>query len=141
MLFLYTIFASLVLDLSSKLLLQHYLSEPINIIGSFLQFKLAFNEGIAFSLPLKGVLNITVSSALIIGLIRYYYKNYHSKSKFYDLAFGLLIGGALGNLRERITVGLVTDFIKVSSFPIFNLADSFIFIGVCLIIYREIKTK
>ncbi|GAJ09942.1 unnamed protein product [marine sediment metagenome] len=53
---------------------------------------------------------------------------------FYNVSLGFILGGALGNLIDRYFVGEVTDFINFTFWPVFNIADSFLIIGFCLII-------
>jgi len=98
-------------------------------------FSVTKNTGVAFSLfkdypSFVLILNIVVF--LVILFIWF-------KEKIVYLGFCL--GGALGNLSERIIFGSVTDFIRIWRFPIFNVADIFITIGIILAIYYEIKKK
>jgi signal peptidase II len=61
-------------------------------------------------------------------------------SFFYNLALGFILGGAIGNLIDRIIIGEVTDYLYVAYFAVFNIADSFIVIGFGIIIVIIIKT-
>ena len=85
----------------------------------------------------RSVLVLIVSSFIILGIILHVYKNKPEKG-MEKVAYSLIIGGALGNLINRITYGYVIDFIDIKIFkydyPIFNLADSFIVIGVILLV-------
>ena len=75
------------------------------------------------------VLAIIVSAAII-----YYYRDVGRASWLIRLALGLQLGGALGNLIDRLTRGTVTDFLSVGTFPVFNVADSGISVGVALLL-------
>ncbi|MCD5382856.1 signal peptidase II [Candidatus Gracilibacteria bacterium] len=130
------------LDLFTKNLAQKFLQNSNFDLIFGAKFMLKFNEGIAFSIPLTGILQIVLSCALLGFLIFYTWKNWDLSHKIEVFSFSLIIGGALGNLYERIFFGKVTDFISVFSwFPTFNLADSFIFIGVCLALRVELRNE
>jgi signal peptidase II len=75
------------------------------------------------------VLAIVVSAAII-----YYYRNTERADWLVRLALAMQLGGALGNLVDRLTEGTVTDFISLGSFPVFNLADACISLGVALLL-------
>ncbi len=137
----------LALDLLSKLLITKTfnLHDTLVVIKSFFHITYVKNTGAAFSmLSGKTYLLIIVSLTIIIGLIIYLIKN-HPKNKFEQYGYSLIIGGSLGNLLERLFLGYVTDFLDFRIFgyhyPIFNLADTFIFIGVVLIIIDTWRCK
>jgi len=94
------------------------------------------NPGIAFSLPLSGWPQIIITIILLIGGGWWASRHFNWQKHTTHLALGLIAGGGLGNLYERITIGAVTDFMKVCSFPTFNVADSAIFIGVVWLLIR-----
>ena len=131
------------LDLYSKSFFLEYFSSNSELyIMPLLTFTLAFNKGIAFSLPLTGLLQIIVSFAVLIGFITYIHVHWRWKPTLIMLASSLVTGGALGNLYERIKFQQVTDFIQVFDwFPIFNLADVFVFCGVALLLLAEWKNN
>ena len=115
----------------------------IPIIPNILSLTYAKNYGIAFSmLKEKRIIIIAISILLISFLIYVLKKDYISKNKdtcLVNIAFGILFGGILGNLFDRIVRGFVLDYIKVSFFSIFNLADIAITFGVVLLIIDNIK--
>lgn len=131
----------LLLDQLTKQLLLGVLETPWWLIQEKVGLKLSFNEGIAFSLPIKGLLAITISFAIIVILLWYYVRS-TKKHWLSNLIFGLIIGGAIGNLTDRLIRGAVIDYLHFFSFPAFNLADSAITIGVVLLIlfYSRIHT-
>ena len=109
----------------------------IDVIGS-LRFNLAFNSGMAFSRgeglgPIIGVVAVVVVAVLLVGLRR-------EGSRLSDIASGMVIGGALGNVVDRLFRGdgwfhgSVVDFIDVQWWPIFNVADMAITIGGVLLV-------
>lgn len=92
------------------------------------------NTGTAFGLfqGLGGI--FTVLALIVAGVIIYYYPRVPAEDWWLRLAMALQLGGALGNLTDRITRGRVTDFISVGSFPVWNVADASITIGVIILV-------
>jgi signal peptidase II len=133
------------IDQWTKSLVVEHLSPPdlgpqVPLIGQYLVLYYIRNKGAAFNIftsngPILLVL-ITVAVAVIIYL---YARMWNSGSLLYKLIFGMIIGGAAGNLLDRFTHGSVVDFIwfripQVNfSFAIFNLADAAISVGVVLL--------
>ncbi len=92
------------------------------------------NRGIAFGLfTNSGVLLTAVTIAALALLVVYFVR--HAQKPLVWLPTGLLLGGALGNMLDRVARGGVTDFIDVSSWPAFNVADASITVGVLLLLY------
>ena len=130
----------LIIDIVSKVIVSRYilLDESIKLINNFLYITYVRNTGAAWSMfSSRSVLVLIISSFIILGIILHVYKN-KPKKRMEKFAYSLIIGGALGNLINRITYGYVIDFIDIKIFkydyPIFNLADSFIVIGVILLV-------
>ena len=123
----------LILDQTVKLLIVNSLERTMEIIPGFLYFTFIANTGAGFGI-LKGQNSLLIFITLIIlGLILFYYDRY-PKNKLVHYGTSLIIGGALGNLVDRIRVGYVIDFISFSFWPAFNIADSAISIGALLLI-------
>lgn len=93
------------------------------------------NSGAAFGMFQDASLIFTVLAFLVIGAILYFYPRVEAEDWPLRLAMGLQLGGALGNLVDRLMHGgEVTDFISVGRFPVFNVADSSISVGVVVLI-------
>ncbi|MBS9775172.1 signal peptidase II [Candidatus Gracilibacteria bacterium] len=135
------ILLGILLDLGSKQFALQYFQEPWSIIGTFLQFAYVENDGIAFSIDIPFLKIATI--ILIIGIFVYYYKEERTKKNMYvDMAFALVLAGAVGNGIERIFQNYVIDFIAVQGFSVFNIADSFITIGAIIyIVYLFLDKK
>lgn len=140
---------ALIIDIISKRLVINFMfpDMSINIISNFFSLTYAKNEGIAFSLLDGKVDFIVIMSVIIIGMLIKYLKD-NKVEKVEQIAYGLLIGGALGNLLDRILYGYVIDFLDFNIFgyhyPIFNFADTFIVIGILILIifsFREVGVK
>jgi signal peptidase II len=94
----------------------------------------ASNPGIAFSrLANGGPLVVVVALVALAALLAFFFTHLHRRLVW--LPTGLLIGGAAGNLIDRVREGAVTDFIKLPHWPAFNLADACITVGVLTLVY------
>ncbi|UPA22566.1 signal peptidase II [Candidatus Peribacteria bacterium] len=131
-LFIITAIAALASSLIAKWLVDAFLDERIPVLGTFAGLELAHNSGVAFGLRLPS----GWQEAVIIGALFFVcvlaYKT--KKTLASSLGYGLIVGGALGNVLDRLRDGVVTDFFQVGSFPIFNIADSCITIGVLFLL-------
>ncbi|MFJ2057186.1 signal peptidase II [Streptomyces sp. NPDC087908] len=133
------------LDLGSKMLVVAELEgrEPIRVIGDWLRFDAIRNPGAAFGMGEAFTIIFTcIAVAVIVVIIRLARKLY---SLPWAIALGLLLGGALGNLTDRIFrspgvfEGAVVDFIAPAHFAVFNLADSAIVCGGTLIVILSFR--
>jgi signal peptidase II len=116
---------------------------PVEVIGTLLQFRLTRNPGGAFSL-LTGL--TPVLALLAVVMVVYIVRTTRRTSDaFMAYSLGLVLGGAVGNLVDRmvrspgVLRGEVVDFIKVPNWPTFNVADCAITIGVILVAIRGWK--
>lgn len=145
-----TIIISIILlciDQISKLLVVNLLTktDSITIIKNFFYLTYINNDGAAFSILVgKRIFLILIAVLAIVMLIRYIKKN-NIQNKLELVSISLIIGGSLGNLMDRVIRGYVIDFLDFKifnyNFPIFNLADTFIVIGVFLLLLKEIRKE
>ena len=145
-----TIIISIILlciDQISKLLVVNLLTktDSITIIKNFFYLTYINNDGAAFSILVgKKIFLILIAVLVIVMLIRYIKKN-NIQNKLEVVSISLIIGGSLGNLMDRVVRGYVIDFLDFKifnyNFPIFNLADTFIVIGVILLLLKEIRKE
>lgn len=92
------------------------------------------NDGVAFGIAAGGkTLVIVLIGVALLALLGYFAR--HTDRPLMWLPTGLLIGGALGNILDRVRDGAVTDFLKVPAWPAFNLADVAITVGVLALAY------
>ena len=131
---------TLVVDIVSKIIVVKNVvfGEEISVIKNFLKITYVRNTGVAWSIFSDMQFMIIIISILIIGgIVWYMYKN-KTKNRLEKVSYGFILGGALGNFVDRIIHGYVIDFIDVRIFgynyPIFNLADTFIVVGIILLI-------
>ena len=137
---LVTITTSASVGILSSWLVDHLLDQRIALLGSFAGLELSHNPGIAFGFRLPPVVQeILIAVALVIvGIIavRSSLRSGRSRSSATEGAFGLILGGGIANIIDRIPDGLVTDFIQIGTFPTFNVADSCITIGAALLLWE-----
>ncbi len=91
------------------------------------------NTGAAFGLFRSGGLVFTVVAIIVSVAILFYYPRVPASQVPLRLALALQLGGAVGNLLDRLVQGTVTDFISLGAFPVFNVADASISIGVAVL--------
>lgn len=116
-------------DLLIKAAAEHGLGSSVDL--GLIQLQLAYNPGVAFSLgqalPTWTVLALTAS--ICLALLAYAWRTVPDSRPVARLALGVVLGGAVGNLIDRATDGVVTDYLHTGWFPTFNLADTFIVVG------------
>lgn len=119
------------------------LNETINVIANFFNITYVENDGAAWNI-LSGNKIILILIALLVLFFIFYYFIFNKKlNKIEVIAYSLFIGGLLGNLWDRIFIGRVIDYLDFKifgyNFPVFNLADICIVLGVLIIIINEIR--
>lgn len=130
--------ATLVLDAVTKVYAVHALDRPIEIGGS-LSFQLSYNPGVAFgigqSLPTALVLAVTGFICIGIAMAGW------TGSLRPPIAVGLILGGALANLFDRLLGGTVVDMIHLTWWPSFNLADTAICVGAIGVVLSSLRRE
>ena len=136
-----------IIDQISKILIIKYIdiNHSIELIKNFFYLTYTHNEGAAFSiLTGQRIFLILIAITILVILFNYIRKN-KIKTKVESVAFSLIIGGSLGNLIDRIARGYVVDFLDFKIFgynyPIFNLADTFIVVGVFLLLILTFRKE
>jgi signal peptidase II len=113
---------------------------PLDFVEPYFRFTHVHNTGAAFGIFPEGGLIFLVIAVVVSGIILYYYRQLPERMLLVRLALGLQLGGALGNVINRVQLGYVVDFLHVEYWPVFNVADSSIVIGVALLtleMFRE----
>jgi signal peptidase II len=109
------------------------LDESVRVLGPLTIHRVE-NSGIAFGLFSSATAIVTLATAFAVGWMLVFFARSGSRHPVLPAALGLLIGGSLSNLVDRIRFGHVTDFLDFGWWPAFNLADSFIVIGVAILL-------
>ena len=107
----------------------------------FFRITYVWNTGTAFGLFTGRGDILTVVSLVAVAILIFFYRHAGRESLIVRLAIGLQLGGALGNIVDRFRLGHVTDFIDVGPWPIFNIADSSIVIGIGLMVFYLFVTR
>lgn len=123
--------------------------QQISVIGNFFLITSHRNTGAAFGiLENQRYFFIVITIVVVIGIVWYIQKMKNTANKLLPFALSLVLGGALGNFLDRALTGEVVDFLQFNfgsyTFPIFNIADSCIVIGVALILidsFREMAVE
>jgi len=92
------------------------------------------NTGAVFGVFSDQTVIMTIASFVGVGILLFFYHSHTGPERLVRLSLGLLLGGAVGNLVDRVRLGRVTDFIDVGAWPIFNLADSAIVTGIAVLV-------
>lgn len=129
-----------VLDLVVKQVMQAWLGTggTIWLVGDQIGFELVHNRRMAFSLGPDSVLTTIIGLAAIALLVIFAITSLNTTGRLTSLAVALLLGGALGNLIDRLFHGYVVDYVAVFSFPRFNIADACLTIGIALLAFAEL---
>ncbi len=141
---LFTVVTIIILDRVTKIFFTGLLElgESFPIVRNVFHMTLVHNTGIAFGLfKNQGIVFIIIPVIAIFLLVFniFYYRNNKELSRTYIAGFSLILGGAIGNLIDRIAVGCVIDFIDFRVWPVFNIADSAITIGACIIAVKCLR--
>lgn len=139
--------AAIAIDQLSKFWIRSTLDLYQSVPESgFLRLTHVTNDGAAFGLfqgqsEILSIISIGILLAIagVVTLLRS--QLYFWQSKMGGIAIGLVIGGAIGNLIDRLTSGYVTDFIDIGPWPVFNLADSAVVVGIGILLYLIFFTQ
>ena len=137
------IFSAFLVDQISKLVIVNTITPfdpPMNVIGTLLRFKLTYNPFGVFSISFGP--NILYYVLSIIGVVFLTIVGLSLKDRTSVVVFGIIIGGALGNIFDRVRLDYVIDFVDMGFGNLrwftYNLADAFITVGAIFLLVREV---
>ena len=129
-------------------ILKHlYLGQEITIIKNIFSITFITNRGIAFGLFSSSnfpfvLISIAVLVCMTLVFISFNKEDISKKTRFWmKIAYGLILGGALSNMLDRIRIGEVIDFLDFHIWPVFNIGDSAICIGAGIFVLNILKNK
>lgn len=134
------------LDIVTKALVEKYISlyERVNVVGSFIQLTLIYNQGGIFGILQGYQYFFLIVSLIVLLLLIIYFLLEKNKTLIFTISMSLICAGAVGNILDRITgkPGVV-DFIYIGSdevfrWPAFNVADSSIVVGATLLVIHQL---
>lgn len=132
--FVATTLAVVALDRWTKhLAIEHLLESNVRsvpLLGEYIRLTYVENRGAAFGILQDQTPFFILVGLIVIGVIVASYRYVPEPGRLLNLCLGLQMGGAIGNLVDRIRVGYVVDFIDLTYWPVFNVADSAICVGV-----------
>ena len=132
--------ALLGLDLVLKYLVSSYLT-TVNIIDNFFSLTYVLNDGAAFSLLASKTYLLVLIALLCLLFIIYEVKN-NLDDRVLSIGYSLVLAGLLGNFLDRLIDGYIIDYLSFKiftlNFPVFNLADILIVVGIIIVIIKEI---
>ncbi len=134
-------------QISKFVILNYVVNETAVAVWPFFNLIKAWNTGVSFSMfdnyGVLGVIGLVFVALIIVVFLLRWLKT--EQSKFMQIALGFVIGGAIGNVIDRVRFGAVFDFLDVYvgayHWPAFNVADSFICIGAIMLIFQEFFNK
>ncbi len=132
------------LDQWSKYLVETNLEYGVPVeVAPFFAFFRVYNDGVSFSMFSGfGVGGLIAMSTFVLAFVLWIWSKTEKNRLFTHLGFALITAGAIGNIIDRATLGIVIDFIQFHtdnwSFAIFNVADAYISVGVAAIILDEL---
>ena len=132
---------TLALDQITKYAVTHYLPlgepwNPIPALERIVCLTHITNTGVAFGLFPQMGLVFAILPIIVVAAILIFYHHLPADQRLMQVCLGLQLGGALGNLLDRLRLGHVVDFIDFRVWPVFNIADSAIVVGVALLAYH-----
>ena len=127
--------AAFALDQGTKILAVAHLDPGsfVPLLGGWLRLTLTHNVGSAFGLIRSGTIPIAASALVCVVVLGWVFRGGLARAPGRSMPLGLVVGGALGNLLDRVRTGGVVDFIDLQVWPVFNIADAAITIGVGLL--------
>ena len=144
---LLTLFLSVLLDQIIKIVVSYNMgiNDTISIINNFFSITYVTNIGAAWSILSGGRILLILLAILAINLIYFMFIYKKEVDKKNQIFYGLLLGGIIGNLVDRIVFGYVIDYLDFNifgyNFPVFNLADILITLSVIFIIFLSKRSK
>ena len=148
--FLTALMIALVIDFLTKTWAERtlLLYTPIPLIGQFFRLTLGYNTGVAFGLFANGGVGPLILTGIIILILAVWLARALRAGEIPPVAafpIGMILGGAIANFADRLPDGRVTDFLDfglgATRFPTFNLADSFIVMGVAVLLLISLAPK
>lgn len=132
----------IVIDQITKLIVNNSLSygQSIPVINNIFHLTYVRNRGAGFGI-LQGQRELFILITILIITVLFIYRHRTERNRYLDIAMGLIIGGALGNFIDRIRLHYVIDYLDFRIWPVFNIADSAVVVGVGILILYLWKSE
>ena len=119
----------------TKMLADFFLPQSVSIVGAWLRLDYALNPGLAFGVVLSPLLQYILIGSAFIAIL--WFLPQWSRCPLCSIGTGLILGGGLANLLDRLRDGVVTDFIVLWPLPHYNVADTNIALGALFLVLGE----
>lgn len=137
--YIFTGLGLITLDQITKQVAQHFLFDNTIHFTDWFRFYLTYNKGIAFSIPIPRLLLILITVGFLVFFVTQLWATFvHFGQRWSGV---LILSGAMGNLIDRVLFGAVIDFLSFWNFPVFNVADILISVGVLGFVLCEVFEK
>lgn len=139
--------AAILCDQLSKFIVSHqmYRGQSISVIQAFFSITYVKNPNAAFGIPIGSPIIMVLLTSIATALLMFYYTKLREEGCLLYVGLALIIGGAIGNLIDRFRMQQVIDFIELGvkrfTWPVFNIADSCVTIGIIIIIWSWLFGK
>jgi len=139
---LFILFTVLMLDQSSKYFISHsfHQGQSLPVITNIFHITYVQNPGAAFGMLAYRTTFFLAVTVLVIAIILFVYRKVPVERKLLRVGLGLQLAGAIGNFIDRLRLGYVVDFFDFRIWPVFNVADMAIVVGVCLLAVEILRT-
>lgn len=139
--YLYLVFLIALADQGLKFVVQQnmYAMQTIDLLPGIVSLTYARNTGAAFSMFQSQTLLLVIVTLGVFVLIWLNRRHTNQYPRIFQIGLAVALGGALGNLIDRIRQGYVVDFVDFHFWPVFNLADAGILCGVCLLVLGMVQ--
>lgn len=112
---------------------------PIPALAEWLRIVPGINTGTACGYFPQFSFIFTLAPFAIVPIVLWFYRSHQNPSLLFSIGVGLIIGGALGNLMDRLRLGYVVDFVQIGTFPVFNVADASVSTAVVLMLLWSLR--
>lgn len=129
---------SLIASVAGASAADRWLNDRIAVLGDFAGLQYSLNPGIAWGIRLPGGIQ---EALIVLALIAVVYMAKQANDTIDKVGFGMVLGGGAANIIDRLFDGYVTDYFQIGSFPIFNVADSFVTVGVVLVLLDALRDE
>ncbi|UCD15841.1 MAG: signal peptidase II [Candidatus Omnitrophota bacterium] len=124
-----------------RYLVNNFCFQSFPVIKNILYITVVFNRGAAFGILKGNTALLIIISVVFILVFLVFMKKENKKNLFFIIACGLVLGGALSNLLDRVFLGFVIDYIDLRWWPVFNLSDSCISVGIALLFLEAVVSS
>ena len=129
-------FISLITGMVGASMADRWLTGRVALVGDVAGLQYSLNPGIAWGIRLPGGIQ---EAMIVLALVAVAYMAKKADDTIDKVGFGMILGGGSANIIDRLFDGYVTDYFQIGSFPIFNVADAFVTVGVTFLLFDALR--